>query len=261
MEAAANRFQFAEGDVTYLSRRDGFSNYNQAAAAPADYELDGTVQGNGTYDPTEYNRADDVMPITGAKNGLELFDLRGADYDDPRWEMLLDQVTVDEMVDLIAFGGHQNAAVNSAGKIRILDTDGPAGVNSSTLGAFGTGFCSEVVLAQTWNVDLAVDYAKAMGQEFKDFHITGWYAPVSYTHLDVYKRQGGATCPWQCIPSWKTMILRAKPSCLLPLMREAAWHQQKAVLQAPAPAPRCWTALPSVALSHKILRRKQRTRL
>ena len=52
------------------------------------------------------------------------------------------------MVELIAFGGHQNAAVNSVGKIRILDTDGPAGVNSSTLGVFGTGYCSEVVLAQ-----------------------------------------------------------------------------------------------------------------
>lgn len=186
VEVAANRFEFAEGDVAYLSRRDGFSNYNQAAAAPADYELDGTVQGNGTYDPTEYNRADDVMPVTGAKNGLELYDLRGAGYDDPRWETLLDQVTVDEMVDLIAFGGHQNAAVNSAGKIRILDTDGPAGVNSSTLGAFGTGFCSEVVLAQTWNVDLAVDYARAMGQEFKDFHITGWYAPSMNMHRSAF---------------------------------------------------------------------------
>ena len=37
------------------------------------------------------------MPVTGANNGLELYDLRGADYDDPQWDKLLDQVTVDEM--------------------------------------------------------------------------------------------------------------------------------------------------------------------
>lgn len=186
LTVAENRFDFAEGDVTYLSRKDRFANYAQATAAPASYELNGTVHGNGTYDPTVYNNPDDVMPVTGAKNGLELYDLRGADYDDPRWETLLDQVTVPEMVELIAFGGHQNAAVGSVNKIRILDTDGPAGVNSSTLGAYGTGYCSEVVLAQTWNLDLAVAYAKAMGQEFADFHIVGWYAPSMNMHRSAF---------------------------------------------------------------------------
>lgn len=186
LAVAENRFDFAEGDVTYLSRKDGFANYAQATAGPASYELNGTVQGNGTYDPTVYNNPNDVMPVTGAKNGLELYDLRGADYDDPRWETLLDQVNVQEMVDLIAFGGHQNAAVGSVDKIRILDTDGPAGVNSSTLGAYGTGYCSEVVLAQTWNLELAVEYAKAMGLEFADFHIAGWYAPSMNMHRSAF---------------------------------------------------------------------------
>lgn len=186
LAVAENRFDFAEGDVTYLSREDGFANYAQATAEPASYELNGTVQGNGTYDPTVYNNPNDVMPVTGAKNGLELYDLRGAGYDDPRWETLLDQVNVQEMVDLIAFGGHQNAAVESVDKIRILDTDGPAGVNSSTLSAYGTGYCSEVVLAQTWNLELAVEYAKAMGLEFADFHIVGWYAPSMNMHRSAF---------------------------------------------------------------------------
>lgn len=82
------------------------------------------------------------MPVTGARNGLQLVDLRGASYDDPRWETLLDEVTIPEVVDLIAYGGHQTADVNSVGKIRTMDTDGLGGVNSSALGFFGTGFCS-----------------------------------------------------------------------------------------------------------------------
>lgn len=186
LDIAKNRFSFAEGDITYLSRKDGFANYKEAVAAPVSYELKGVVMGNGTYDPAVYDLAEDEMPVTGAKNGLELYDLRGADYDDPRWEQLLDQMSVDDMVELIAFGGHQNAAVNSVGKIRILDTDGPAGVNSSTLGVFGTGYCSEVVLAQTWNTDLAEEYAKTMGEEFADFHITGWYAPSMNMHRSAF---------------------------------------------------------------------------
>ena len=186
VQVAENRFDFAEGNVTYLSRKDGFANYEEATAAPSNYELDGTVLGNGTYNPEDYDNADDEMPVTNAKNGLELYDLRGADYDDPRWETLLDQMSTDEMVNLIGFGGHQNVAVDSVGKIRILDTDGPAGVNSSTLGVFGTGYCSEIILAQTWNTDLAVEYAKAMGEEFADYHITGWYAPSMNMHRSAF---------------------------------------------------------------------------
>lgn len=70
---------------------------------------------------------------------MELGELRGADYDDPRWEELLDQVTVDEMVEL-AYGGHQTVAVKSVGKLRTLDTDGPAGMCSPTLSMYGTGY-------------------------------------------------------------------------------------------------------------------------
>lgn len=183
---ARNQFDFAEGEVTYLSRADGFANYAEATAAPTDYELHEEVTANGTYDPTAYNNAEDVMPTTGANNGLELYDLRGADYDDPRWEELLDELTVDEMVNLIAFGGHQNGEIRSVGKIRILDTDGPAGVNSSTLSAFGTGYCSEILLAQTWNVDLAERMARTMGDEFADFHVTGWYAPSMNMHRSAF---------------------------------------------------------------------------
>lgn len=182
VETAVNRLDFAEGDVTYLSRADGFANYEEAVQGPASYELQGEVQGNGTWDPEEFNNPEDQMPTTGADNGLELYDLRGAAYDDPRWEDLLDQVTVDEMVELIAYGGHQTVAVDSVGKIRTLDTDGPAGVNSSTLGIFGTGYCSEILIAQTWNEDLAAAAGDGMCREFLDYNVSGWYAPSMNLH-------------------------------------------------------------------------------
>lgn len=172
--AASNQLTFAQGDSTYLSRADGFANYEEATQAPQSYELDGTVMGNGTYNPEDYNNPDDVMPVTGADNGMELYDLRGADYDDPRWETLLDQVTVDEMVELIAYGGHQTAAVDSVRKLRTMDTDGPAGVNSSTLGISGTGYCSEILIAQTWNEDLAKAAAETLNIVLKTPSRADW---------------------------------------------------------------------------------------
>ena len=86
--AATNQFAAAEGDVTYLSRADGFANYAEATAAPASLSMSDEAKAaflnNGNYDPNNYNNADDVMPTTGAKNGLTLADLRGEDYDDPQ---------------------------------------------------------------------------------------------------------------------------------------------------------------------------------
>lgn len=184
--AAENKLDFAEGNLTYLSRADGFANFEDAVKGPESYELDGEVQGNGTYNPEDYNDPEDEMPVTGADNGMELYELRGAEYDDPRWETLLDQVTVDEMVELIAYGGHQTASVNSVKKIRTLDTDGPAGVNSSTIGAFGTGYCSEILIAQTWNEDLAAKAGEGICNEFADFHVVGWYAPSMNLHRSAF---------------------------------------------------------------------------
>lgn len=184
--AAVNRFDFARGDVTYLSRAGAFANYAQATAAPTDLTLHTEIHANGSWNPEDYNDPNDPVPTTGAKNGLELFDLRGADYDDPRWEQLLDQLTVDEMVNLIAYGGHQTAAAPSVGKVRTLDTDGPAGMCSPTLGMFGTGYCCNMIISQSWNRQLAYDAAQGIAQEFYDFGVVGWYAPSMNIHRSAF---------------------------------------------------------------------------
>ena len=184
--AAVPRLGFAEGNLTYLSRADGFANYAQATAAPSDYEVHEEVTGNGTYDPTLYNNPDDVMPLTGQKNGLEAHDLRGADYDDPRWEQLLDQATVEDMVNLIAYGGFATVKADSVGKVATIDSDGPAGVNYSLTGAFGMGYCGEILLAQTWNVEMAKELGEGICQELEDFGFNGWYAPSMNLHRSMF---------------------------------------------------------------------------
>lgn len=179
---ASNQLQFAEGDVEYLSRADGFANYEEVVAVPTDTEIDVELLANGTYDPTDYNNPDDEMPTQGVDNGLELFDLRGADYEDPRWENLLDQMTVDEMINFIAYGGFGTPAIDSINLVSRVDADGPAGVNSFFTGAFGTGYPSEILIAQTWNVDLAYAAAEGIVKEFVDFKVDGWYGPSMNLH-------------------------------------------------------------------------------
>lgn len=190
--AADSKLAFAEGNIEYLSWANGFANYARVTAAPSSYTLDRTVyeiSGNGTYDPTQYNNANDVMPTTGAKNGIELMDLRGKEYDAPMWEDLLDEVTVSEMVNLIAYGGFATVEMPSINKVATLDSDGPAGVNYSVSGLFGMGYCGEILLAQTWNIDLAYKMGDGICQEFEDFGLDGWYAPSMNLHRSLFARR------------------------------------------------------------------------
>lgn len=183
---AANLFGDAAGDVTYLSRAGGFANYAQATAAPTDMNLAEPFASeyhvNANYDPTAYLDPADDMPTTGADGDLRLQELRGADYDDPRWDELLDQVTVDEMGNLIALAGYQTAAVDSVGKRATVDSDGPAAINNNFTGKGSPGFPVAVMIASTWNVELAEVYGQMMGKMSRDLGSAGWYAPAMNTH-------------------------------------------------------------------------------
>ncbi|MDM8201898.1 glycoside hydrolase family 3 C-terminal domain-containing protein [Allofournierella massiliensis] len=187
---ATNQFEFAEGDVTYLSRADGFANYAEATAAPASYEMSDELKAsfinNGNYDPSEYNNADDQMPTTGAKNGLQLVDMRGVDYDDAQWDTFLDQLTISDMDTLIALGGYQTAAVPSIGKVQTYDCDGPASINNNFTGVGSVGFPSAVMIASTWNQDLANEFGRSIGKMADEMNTTGWYAPAMNNHRSAF---------------------------------------------------------------------------
>ena len=188
--AATNVFEDAKGDVTYLSRADHFANYEEATAAPASAELGEPYASeyhlNSNFDKTTYLNDEDVMPTTGADNGLTLADMRDADYDDPRWEELLDQLTVDEMANMIAMAGYQTAAMDSVGKVATLDFDGPAAINNNFTGVGSIGFPIEVVVASTWNKELAQAWGECMGKISQEMGAEGWYAPGMNTHRTAF---------------------------------------------------------------------------
>lgn len=188
--AATNVFEDAKGDVTYLSRANHFANYEEATAAPASAELGEPYVSeyhlNSNFDKTTYLNDEDVMPTTGADNGLTLADMRDADYDDPRWEKLLDQLTVDEMANMIAMAGYQTAAMDSVGKVATLDFDGPAAINNNFTGVGSIGFPIEVVVASTWNKELAQAWGECMGKISQEMGAEGWYAPGMNTHRTAF---------------------------------------------------------------------------
>lgn len=130
--------------------------------------------------PAEENNAEEF--VTEAQNGLTIADMRGLSYDDPQWETLLDQLTVTEMHDLFKRAGYTTSAMPSIGKERTYDFDGPAGIVNYVSGWSSFGYPSEVVLASTWNVELAEEMGRLVGEDGLRADIQGWYAPSMNLH-------------------------------------------------------------------------------
>ena len=195
---AVNQFDYARGEeVEYLSRKDGFANYDAATAAPASHSMPAADKANfynnANYLTAEVTAKDEermfpnaAAPTTGAKNGVKLKDLRGAAYDDPKWDQLLDQLTLEEMGNLIALGGYQTLDLASIEKYRTNDCDGPASINNNFTGQGSVGFPAAVMIAATWNDDLATAFGESIGKMADQMDTAGWYAPAMNIHRTAF---------------------------------------------------------------------------
>jgi beta-glucosidase len=123
---------------------------------------------------------------TGASTSLKLKDLRGLDYDDPKWDELLDALTVEEMNSLTSLGGYQTAAIPSIGKIRTNDCDGPASINNNFTGVGSVGFPAAVLIANTWSDQVAYDFGSSIGKMADEMDTAGWYGPAMNIHRTAF---------------------------------------------------------------------------
>ena len=209
---------------TALSRADGFANASKTIGSQASkvtlssdsvmYEhlTDSTVKTDyGDYQGevldnllTEQKQVYTLSDLyTEDEDGNALFEYdydtdtktiyEGAsvDFDDSRWETLIAQMSTDEMQTLICRGGWQTAKVESIGKEKGVDYDGPFGLNNymqSSLGIVSncTSFCSEPVVAATWNEELVEAFGAAVGKEANATGQSGWYAPGANIHRSSY---------------------------------------------------------------------------
>lgn len=179
--AATNEFEdVAQGQIQqYVSRADWEGTLPTA-------RTDGKTASAETVAAKEntlvYENNDSDQPITMADHGLTLEDMTGLDYDDPKWNDLLEQLSVDDMTTMIANGGWSTPEITSVGKPATNDLDGPAGINSLVSSLKGVSFPSEVIVGSSWNTDLAQRFGTAFGAEAAANHVVGLYAPGMNIH-------------------------------------------------------------------------------
>ncbi|GFP74463.1 glycoside hydrolase family 3 protein [Clostridium fungisolvens] len=194
-----------EGSIaTYLSRANGFANLKdidknqtytiKSADGKTTSKVKGTLVDSSFVKYVNSKRYDvpadtkTSAPTTGAKNGKKLKDYVGVDIKDKSWDALLDQLSVDDMVNLVVHGGYKTVELTSVGKPATLDYDGPSAISSflAKTKVSGISFPSEVLVASTWNVKLAESMGQCIGAEANSYGVTGWYAPAMNTHRTAF---------------------------------------------------------------------------
>ncbi len=130
------------------------------------------------------------MPRLGADNGLRLYDMIGLDYDDPKWDELLDQLTFEDMVSLIGDSFHWTMPILSVQAPGTRDENGPQGLTVALFGAHlgvqTTALTSEDVLAATFNKELVYEIGNIVGNDCLDAEVTFLYGPGANTHRTPY---------------------------------------------------------------------------
>lgn len=176
----------ADNGYAHNMTREDFKGSFPTALTEADLVAGEDVIEGINYDAASDDRGDE-MPTTGVDNGLMLANVRGLDYDDPLWDDLMDQLTVSDLHGLCAYGHFETAEITSIAAPYTSDIDSPNGfVNFFKPNLVSNGYTTEVVLASTWNVELAREQGECIGEEGLQNEITGWYGPGLNTHRSAF---------------------------------------------------------------------------
>ena len=166
-----------------LSSRSRVQEYFNHAFTPADIDTDVT---NYEYMPKEaYKTKEDIQALgwtqasSVGSNRMQFSELYNVDWDDPKWDQFLNQLTFDELVPFID-GGDQNPSISGTGKPGLTSNDGPQKFKS---GSTIYWVCLPIAAA-TYNVDLVAEQGRCIGNEsqWSQNNTYGWCGPAVNIH-------------------------------------------------------------------------------
>ncbi|MHA7132867.1 glycoside hydrolase family 3 N-terminal domain-containing protein [Oerskovia turbata] len=174
----------AAGTVVPMSRADFAGTFPKAPTGDQLVADEAVQKGFTPWDvEAEAAAFEGEMPATGVDSDLTLVDLRGLPKDDPKWDELLDSLSVGDMTGMLLNGAYQTGAIASIAKPQTVEPDGPAGFSSFINSSInGVAYPSEYLIAQTWDVDLGAQMGRMLGNEALQKGLNGWYAPAMNLH-------------------------------------------------------------------------------
>ncbi len=198
---------FLPGTATYLSRSDWDGTFPETITGlTADANLTRLLKNDLKTISTTDDTSDLVFGDTSST--LTLNDLKGADYDDPRWDELINKATVDEFLTFAANAFHNIQNIDSVGLLQYGADDGPGGSDSHYLteGQYqGTAYVDAADydygtrvattpqnLAYSWNKELSYEYgAIILGESTLVLNLPIMIGPGGNIHRHAWNGRGG----------------------------------------------------------------------
>ncbi|MCQ2797453.1 MAG: glycoside hydrolase family 3 C-terminal domain-containing protein [Bacilli bacterium] len=193
----ADAQQHSGSDIEVLSRKGHFANYNVAFNNKEKIVVNsGSEQYNNIVniayaDATKDYKGEIIDTKVGQPSDLTIKDMikddGKVDFDDPRWDELVSKMSYDDLNKLVGGGGWRTEAIDSIKKPACEDIDGPFGLSNFIKASAGQGtkctsYCTEVVMASTWNKELLREIGEAIGDDANATGTSGWYAPGANLH-------------------------------------------------------------------------------
>ncbi|MEL5991772.1 glycoside hydrolase family 3 protein [Microbacterium phosphatis] len=177
-----------DSGFAYLSRSDWEGTWPETYAdgnwtAPEEF-VDALEIQNTEDETAETPEFETIDETYGELNAAMLI---GEDYDSPAWDALLGQASLSELEELVRIGGYATRAVESIQLPGTTLKDGPAGFSATlTGGENGMAYPPAIVLASSWNDELAQRMGDAIGEDSLSLGYAGWYAPSINIHRTPY---------------------------------------------------------------------------
>ena len=200
---------FQPGEVTYLSRTDWAGTYPKSYTdmTLVNEELINLLNGNYYTIQTD----DDTSGITwGKDSNLMFYEMYGTDFDDAKWQDLLDKMTLEEAQYLATFGGPSIPGVSSIGTVETYMTENAGnGVAVNLNASKDTGapwsisasdpngnwhpevFANAPLVAASFNQDLYKKVGSFIGEEALFTGIPILWGPGLNTHRHAYNGRNG----------------------------------------------------------------------
>lgn len=200
---------FQPGEVTYLSRTDWAGTYPKSYTdmTLVNEELINLLNGNYYTIQTD----DDTSGITwGKDSNLMFYEMYGTDFDDAKWQELLDKMMLEEAQYLATFGGPSIPGVSSIGTVETYMTENAGnGVAVNLNASKDTGapwsisasdpngnwhpevFANAPLVAASFNQDLYKEVGSFIGEEALFTGIPILWGPGLNTHRHAYNGRNG----------------------------------------------------------------------
>lgn len=199
-DADVNRYEGSgDNSVVYYSR----SNWaGTVTSGPVQLAMTAQIAADAKLDDSDLPDATGMeFPTMGVSANLQLVNMMDYDYDDPQWDIFMDQLTYEQMAKLCANGLRMTINIDAIGKPLTVDHNGPSGVtqkysvgengyavqtNDPQKDIKGTCYPCNGIIAATFNDELIREVGELIGEDAMWAGYAGLYGTGLNIHRSPY---------------------------------------------------------------------------